>query len=197
MCLIRKLWCSRCKQTCFCPKNNLLYTFKTSFSHQVKLLVYVVHYVTKGLLQLLLECIKQPKPPLEKLQASFNHINSLYRDWAEVELQMQTASPSGVARPKTPTQRGVVIDQSDVYDHILQKLDHEDDLGKLEWVLITYMTSLSENNILVQHNINEMIVTTAVSIDLKPVISCKCTNSSYVYLLFWQCWFKFGKIKNG
>lgn len=76
---------------------------------------------------------------------------------------MQTASPSGVARPKTPTQHGVVINQSDVYENILQKLDSEGDLGKLEWVLISYVTSLSENNIFVQHNINEMVVTTAVS----------------------------------
>lgn len=113
---------------------------------------------------MLLESITQPKPPLEKLQESFNHINSVYRKWAEIEIQMQTASPSGTSIPTrtTPNSVRVLIDQVDVYSNILQKLDTDDCLRKLEWVLITYVTSLSENNIPVQHNINELIITVYV-----------------------------------
>lgn len=73
---------------------------------------------------------------------------------------MQMASPSGTSVPiRTPNSVRVLIDQVDVYTNILQKLDTDDCLRKLEWVLITYVTSLSEHNIPVQHNINELIIT--------------------------------------
>lgn len=84
----------------------------------------------------------------------------VYRKWAENEIQMQMVSPSGTSLPtRTPNSVRVLIDQVDVYTNILQKLDTEDCLQKLEWVLMTYVTSLSEHNIPVQHNINELIIT--------------------------------------
>lgn len=105
----------------------------------------------------------KPKPPLEKLQESFNHINSVYRKWAESEIQLQIASPSGTSTPtRTPNSIRVLIDQMDIYTNILQKLDTKNYLRKLEWLLITYVTSLSEHNIPVQHNINELIITVYV-----------------------------------
>lgn len=111
----------------------------------------------------MLENIKQPKPPLEKLQVSFNHINLVYRKWAETEIQMQMASPSGTSIPiRTSNFVRVLIDQMDVYSNILQKLDTDECLRKLEWILITYVTSLTEHNIPVQHNINELIITVYV-----------------------------------
>lgn len=113
--------------------------------------------------KLLLENAKHTKPPLEKLQESFNYINSVYRKWAEAEIQMQMASPSGTTVPtRIPNSVRVLIDQMDVYTNILQKLDTDDCLRMLEWVLITYVTSLSEHNIPVQHNINELIITVYV-----------------------------------
>lgn len=115
------------------------------------------------LLKLLLESITQPKPPLEKLKESFDHINSVYRKWAEAEIQMQMASPSGASPPARPTnQTRVLIDQLDIYTNILQKLEAEGSLRKLEWVLVSYITSLSEHNIPVQHSINELTITTYV-----------------------------------
>lgn len=87
----------------------------------------------------------------------------MYRKWAEAEIQMQMASPSGASPPiRTSNSVRVLIDQLDVYTNILQKLDTEDSLRKLEWVLVSYVTSLSEHNIPVQHNINELIITTYV-----------------------------------
>ncbi|RZC37354.1 C18orf8 -like [Asbolus verrucosus] len=115
------------------------------------------------LLKIILETIKQPKPPLDKLQESFNHINTVYRDCLEAELQSHTASPPGAPFTfKTPTPPRVQIDQMDIYNEIFQKLDTEKDLGKLEWTLISYMTSLFEQGILAHHNLNELIITTLV-----------------------------------
>lgn len=39
--------------------------------------------------------INKPNPPLASIQKSFPHINAVYRQWAEAELQLQTAMPAG------------------------------------------------------------------------------------------------------
>lgn len=49
-----------------------------------------------------------------------------------------------------------------MYREIFQKLDAENELQKLEWTLIAYLTSLSEQGIPAQHNLNELIITTLV-----------------------------------
>lgn len=117
-----------------------------------------------NLLQLLLKAIMEPIPPLEKIQECFNHVNSIYHDWVETNLINQTASPPNMPMNKSPSGLvRVLIDQDDIYNEILQKLDAENDLKRLEWVLICYLTSLSEFNIPAQHNLNELIVTTLVS----------------------------------
>lgn len=116
------------------------------------------------LLKLLMESARLPKPPLEKLQESFNHINIVYRKWAESEIQMQMASPSGAPLPPRTqnTSPRVLIDQLDIYANIFQKLDTEEFLKNLEWLVIAYVTSLTQHNIPVQHSINELVITTHV-----------------------------------
>ncbi|CAH0546234.1 unnamed protein product [Brassicogethes aeneus] len=113
------------------------------------------------LLKILLESIKQEKPDLYKIQEAFNHINSVYRSWADETVLNQMANSPGVPIPSrtTPNTR-VLIDQEDIFDGIFVKLDNEDDLGKLEWVLLSYITSLAEYGIAVNHNLNELTVTT-------------------------------------
>lgn len=107
--------------------------------------------------------IKQQRPPLDKLQESFNHINSVYRDWLEIELQNLSASPANVPlSTKCATPPRVLIDQDDMYNEIFQKLDSEKDLRKIECLLIAYMTSLAEYSIPPQHNLNELLVTNLV-----------------------------------
>ncbi|KAJ8948872.1 hypothetical protein NQ318_013526, partial [Aromia moschata] len=119
---------------------------------------------TKGkhvLLKILLEKTKQEKPPLDKLQDCFSHINNVYRDWVEAELQTLSAMPPNAplsTKPVTPAR--VLIDQNDMYTEIFQKLDSEKELRKLEWIIISYITSLSEYSISAQHGINELLVTT-------------------------------------
>jgi len=112
------------------------------------------------LLKLLLDHIKLPKPSLQKLQESFNHINSVYRVWAEAELQMQTASPVSAPPPgKPPVPPRVLICQVDIYQHILQKLIDKDELlQNMEWALISYITSLSEYGIPTEPVLNELLI---------------------------------------
>ncbi|XP_076262883.1 regulator of MON1-CCZ1 complex protein bulli isoform X2 [Rhynchophorus ferrugineus] len=113
------------------------------------------------LLDLLLSTISQPKPPLDKLQESFNHINFVYRDWAENELQSQLASlPSAPLTNTKLVQPRVLIDQNCMFEEIFQKINTENDLRKTEWILISYMSSLSEFGITAQHNMNKLLVMT-------------------------------------
>ncbi|GJQ71143.1 hypothetical protein Trydic_g1045 [Trypoxylus dichotomus] len=115
------------------------------------------------LLSLLLRNMKMEKPPLRKLQESFNHINAVYRNSINEELQMQIASPPDVPLPsRTYTAPTVLIDQNHMFHTVFQKLDSEEELKKLEWVLVAYLTSLSEHGIAAQHNLNELLVTTLV-----------------------------------
>lgn len=107
--------------------------------------------------------LKLEKPPLRKLQESFNHINAVYRNSINEELQMQIASPADAPLPsKSYSTPAVLIDQNNMFHNVFQKLDSEEELKMLEWVLIAYLTSLSEHGIAAQHNLNEMLVTTLV-----------------------------------
>lgn len=117
--------------------------------------------------------MKLEKPPLKKLQESFNHINAVYRDSINEELQMQIASPvNAPAPPKSYSTPAVLIDQNNMFHNVFQKLDSEEELKKLEWVLIAYLTSLSENGIAAQHNLNELLVTSLVILLYKVSIYC-------------------------
>lgn len=111
---------------------------------------------------MILDAIIQPKPFLDKLKICFNYINNTYRESLEAELQSHTASPPSAPYTKIPPPTRVLLDQMDFYNEIFQKLDAEKELEKLEWVLISYMTSLAEQGIPAQHNLNELIITTLV-----------------------------------
>nr|XP_022909918.1 uncharacterized protein C18orf8 [Onthophagus taurus] len=115
------------------------------------------------LLSLILENTKKDKPPIKKLRESFNHINKIYRNWVEDELQLQTGAPVGTPLPpKSYLSPSVLIDQDDMFRNVFQKLDTESESQKLEWVLVAYLTSLHEHGITSQHNLNELLVTTLV-----------------------------------
>lgn len=109
--------------------------------------------------------MKQDKPPLRKLQESFHHINSVYRNWIDAELQTQMASPAGAPLPqKFHTDYSLLMDQNHMFHNVFRKLESDEELQKLEWVLIAYLTSLSEFEISAQHNLNELLVTILVSL---------------------------------
>ncbi|CAG9833503.1 unnamed protein product [Diabrotica balteata] len=113
------------------------------------------------LLKVLMNHINQEKLQLDKLQESFTHINNIYRDFIEAELQPNIASPANVpVTPKSTQQKPrVLITQEDMMNEIFQKLDTEKDMAKIEWLLVSYLTSLSECSILTQYNLNELLVT--------------------------------------
>ncbi|CAH1992180.1 unnamed protein product [Acanthoscelides obtectus] len=111
------------------------------------------------LLQLLLNTVTKDKIPLDKLQESFNHINCVYRDWYESEIQSQMASPpSAPITIKSTVKPRVLIDQDDIYNELFLKLDPEKDVEKMEWLLVSYLTSLSECNIIAQENLNKLLI---------------------------------------
>ncbi|KAL1516976.1 hypothetical protein ABEB36_000801 [Hypothenemus hampei] len=112
------------------------------------------------LLKLLSNAVNEKTPNLDKLQESFNHINFIYRDWVEGELQNQLGSPPNVTQTtaKNVTPPRVLIDQSTMFEEIFQKLDG--DLNVIERVLICYFSSLAEYEILAQSNLNRLLVST-------------------------------------
>lgn len=116
------------------------------------------------ILKVILDKIQGDNPRQEKMREAFNFINKEYRDWLEVELHNQTASPAFEPIPNKPEVNGnvIIIDQSDMYNEIFLKLDTDAEMNKLEWVLINYLTSLCEYDIKALPNINEMIVSTLV-----------------------------------
>lgn len=115
------------------------------------------------LLKILLQSIRQEKPNLDKIRASLIHINKNYRDSLEADIQIRTALlPNEPIPDKIVPYQGFFINQTDIYNEILLKLDHENETNKLEWILICYLSSLHELIISPQHNINELLLTTLV-----------------------------------
>lgn len=113
---------------------------------------------------MLLNYIKQDKLKLDLLQDSFTHINHVYRDFIEAELQPNIGTPpSAPVLPKNLVTHRVLIKQEDMMIDLFQKLDPEKDLAKIERLLISYLASLSECNILAQYNLTELLVTCLVS----------------------------------
>ncbi|XP_050314987.1 regulator of MON1-CCZ1 complex [Anthonomus grandis grandis] len=110
------------------------------------------------LLKLLLDAINGPRPPLDALQPVFNHVNFVYREWVETELQSQSGAPPGaplsppLANRKRPR---VLIDQNVMVDEIFQKITGDIERG----VLLAYVSSLAEFGIPAQFGLNRMLVT--------------------------------------
>lgn len=141
----------------------------TTLCKQIKDLSTCVQLVLKRtggkevLLKLLHNAINRPQPPLASIQESFNHINTVYRQWAEAELQSQTALPAGSHMSHKPVSAPrVLIDQNDIYHQVLQGLSDDANPSCIEWVLLAYIKSLTEHGILAQHHLNEMLITTLV-----------------------------------
>lgn len=116
-------------------------------------------------IQLLLDAVSKDKPPLDKLQESFNHINFVYRDWLEIEVQNQSASPPNApyTNAKADAVPRVLIDQNAMLEEIFQKLGSETHLEKLERILVCYFSSLAEYGIPTQFYLNRLLVSTLVS----------------------------------
>lgn len=101
---------------------------------------------------------------MDKLNESFNHINLVYRDWVDNELQSQ----SGCLQYKNVLPPRVLIDQNVMFEEIFQKIGSESDLRKTETLLLVYFNSLAERGIPSQFNLNKLLVSSLVSVsDIK------------------------------
>ncbi|XP_019762758.2 regulator of MON1-CCZ1 complex [Dendroctonus ponderosae] len=110
------------------------------------------------LLTLLSDAIKADKPDMNKLQESFNHINLVYRDWVDREVQNQSVCPASASKNQSSPR--VLIDQNAMFEEIFQTMSADADLLKIERVLVCYLTSLAEYGIPVQFNLNKLLVST-------------------------------------
>ncbi|XP_059481011.1 regulator of MON1-CCZ1 complex isoform X2 [Neocloeon triangulifer] len=103
----------------------------------------------------------------------FDHLNDVYRNFLEVEMQSQMATPassSPFSKPSsgpiaTTPKAAVVIDQSDMYTSVFVPLSEKADgpSGKLVVaVMIEYVRSLGDSRIPVQHYLYELLINTMV-----------------------------------
>lgn len=104
---------------------------------------------------------------MNKLQESFNHINLVYRDWVDTEVQSHCAFSPIASKSCSPR---VLIDQNTMFEEIFQTMSSDADLLTIERVLICYFTSLAEYGIPVQFNLNKLLVSTLVSDFLRRFI---------------------------
>lgn len=122
---------------------------------------------------MLLTEIGKEIPDLDKLNEAFNHINLVYRDWVENELQSQSASTPGSSQYKNTLAPRVLIDQNVMFEEIFQKIGAEPDLRKTETLLLAYFNSLAEYGIPAQFNLNKLLVSSLVSVSKWKFDSCQ------------------------
>ncbi|XP_015587504.1 regulator of MON1-CCZ1 complex isoform X2 [Cephus cinctus] len=120
------------------------------------------------LIQVLQSFMTQMPVSLMEMPTIFDKLNSVYRSHLENEIQSQMGTPlqsntKSVATTLENLKHKLLIDQSDIYTHILSKFSE----GTIEpkmvvWVLLEYIRSLAEHGIPVQHYLHELVITTLV-----------------------------------
>lgn len=98
------------------------------------------------------------------IESVFDRINAVYKNWANVELQNQTGTPSS-SKPQLKSsssaqQPRVVIDQTDIHWQVLQKISDQEHFGK---VMMVYLCSLTKHGIVAQNDLSKMIVSALVN----------------------------------
>nr|CAG4651640.1 EOG090X028B [Triops cancriformis] len=108
---------------------------------------------------------------LELLAQVFDKINETYRNYLEIEMQSQMATPvSGSSCLKSMiTRPAVVIEQTDVYTHVFSDSQMGDQLNSrnCKWflaVLSEYIRSLIQWRVPVQHFLYEMLIEACVKL---------------------------------
>ncbi|XP_061660503.1 regulator of MON1-CCZ1 complex [Syngnathoides biaculeatus] len=104
----------------------------------------------------------------------FDKLNQVYKDFLEAEQNYNSAAEAGPARGggaaahKRPIRSQAVIDQSDMYTHVLSPFTERKDAShKLTIaVLMEYIRSLNHFQIGVQHYLYELVIKTLVRHDL-------------------------------
>ncbi|XP_074113186.1 regulator of MON1-CCZ1 complex protein bulli [Cotesia typhae] len=119
------------------------------------------------LLQVLQNYVNDLPMTLIDIPAIFDKIDSVYRGHLENEIQSQMGTPLQNVSKNTEVFEDLsyklLLDQSDMYTHILSKFSADLIEPKMVvWVLLEYIRSLVEHGIPVQHFIYELVITTLV-----------------------------------
>ncbi|XP_020288315.1 uncharacterized protein C18orf8 isoform X2 [Pseudomyrmex gracilis] len=120
------------------------------------------------LIQVLQSFMTQLPVSLMDMPTIFDKLNSVYRNYLESEIQNQIGTPlqNNVKNVTTVAENfkyKLLLDQSDMYSHILSKFPEDTIEPKMiVWVLLEYIRSLAEHGIPVQHYLHELVITTLV-----------------------------------
>ncbi|KYN19581.1 Uncharacterized protein C18orf8 like protein [Trachymyrmex cornetzi] len=120
------------------------------------------------LIQVLQSFIAQLPVSLMEMPTVFDKLNIVYRNYLENEIQNQMGTPlqNNVKNVTTVAENfkyKLLLDQSDMYSHILSKFPENTIEPKMiVWVLLEYIRSLTEHGIPVQHYLYELVITTLV-----------------------------------
>ncbi|XP_018344174.1 PREDICTED: uncharacterized protein C18orf8 [Trachymyrmex septentrionalis] len=120
------------------------------------------------LIQVLQSFITQLPVSLMEMPTVFDKLNIVYRNYLENEIQNQMGMPlqNNVKNVTTVAENfkyKLLLDQSDMYSHILSKFPENTIEPKMiVWVLLEYIRSLTEHGIPVQHYLYELVITTLV-----------------------------------
>lgn len=120
------------------------------------------------LIQVLQSFMMQLPVSLMEMPTIFDKLNFVYRNYLESEIQNQMGTPlqnnvKNVTAMAENFKYKLLLDQSDMYSHILSKFpDDKIEPKMVIWVLLEYIRSLAEHGIPVQHYLHELIITTLV-----------------------------------
>ncbi|XP_053715095.1 regulator of MON1-CCZ1 complex [Synchiropus splendidus] len=98
----------------------------------------------------------------------FDKLNQVYKEHLEAEqlyaLAMESAPARGAATVKRPVRTQAVVDQSDMYTHVLSAFTEKKDVSHkfVIAVLMEYIRSLNQFQIPVQHYLYELVIKTLV-----------------------------------
>lgn len=136
----------------------------TMVSDRVRLVEFLLQR-TKGklfLIQVLQEMIAggEYKPTnLPIIEAVFDRLNAVYKTWINNELQSQVGMATKPT-PKSVFPPRIMIDQNDIHWQVLQKIIGQEHFGK---VTMVYLSSLTKQGIVAQHDLSKMIVSELVN----------------------------------
>uniref|UniRef100_A0A8D3DGX9 Mic1 domain-containing protein n=1 Tax=Scophthalmus maximus TaxID=52904 RepID=A0A8D3DGX9_SCOMX len=108
------------------------------------------------------------KGSLPVVATVFDKLNQVYKEYLEAEQSYTTAMESGPSRgsaaQKRPVRTQAVIDQSDMYTHVLSSFTERKGVSHkfIIAVLMEYIRSLNQFQITVQHYLYELVIKTLV-----------------------------------
>uniref|UniRef100_A0A667ZDY8 Regulator of MON1-CCZ1 n=1 Tax=Myripristis murdjan TaxID=586833 RepID=A0A667ZDY8_9TELE len=112
------------------------------------------------------------KGSLPVVATVFDKLNQVYKEYLEAEqtytLAMESGPSRGSAAQKRPVRTQAVIDQSDMYTHVLSAFTERKGVSHkfIIAVLMEYIRSLNQFQITVQHYLYELVIKTLVQHNL-------------------------------